>query len=86
VFIFIGFGTALPNVPGMIGPYQYACILALDLFGVPKSEALAYGLVLNAVQFLSIVGQGLVAWPLAGISVADLRQATSEDEGLESKA
>jgi uncharacterized protein (TIRG00374 family) len=74
VFIFIGFGTALPNVPGMIGPYQYACILALDLFGVPKSEALAYGLVLNAVQFLSIVGQGLVAWPLAGISVADLRQ------------
>src|SRR5678815_220815 len=36
VFIFIGFGTALPNVPGMIGPYQYACILALDLFGVPK--------------------------------------------------
>ena len=86
VFIFIGFGTALPNVPGMIGPYQYACILALDLFGVPKSEALAYGLVLNAVQFLSIVGQGLVAWPLAGISVADLRQATSEDEGLTTKA
>jgi len=86
VFIFIGFGTALPNVPGMIGPYQYACILALDLFGVPKSEALAYGLVLNAVQFLSIVGQGLVAWPLAGISVADLRQATANEEGLQTKA
>lgn len=76
VFIFIGFGTALPNVPGMLGPYQYACILALELFGVPKSDALAYGLVLNAVQFLSLVGQGLVAWPLADISVADLRQAT----------
>ncbi len=83
VFIFIGFGTALPNVPGMLGPYQYACILALGLFGVPKGDALAYGLVLNAVQFLSIVSQGLVAWPLAGISVADLRQATAakEDEG-----
>ena len=24
VFIFIGFGTALPNAPGMIGLYQYA--------------------------------------------------------------
>ena len=83
VFIFIGFGTALPNVPGMLGPYQYACILALGLFGVPKGDALAYGLVLNAVQFLSIIGQGLVAWPLAGISVEDLRQATrsEQDEG-----
>ncbi|HSP99253.1 MAG TPA: lysylphosphatidylglycerol synthase transmembrane domain-containing protein [Candidatus Dormibacteraeota bacterium] len=83
VFIFIGFGTALPNVPGMLGPYQYACILALGLFGVPKGDALAYGLVLNAVQFLSLVGQGLVAWPLAGISVADLRQVTrgANDEG-----
>ncbi|MBX3028417.1 flippase-like domain-containing protein [bacterium] len=76
VFIFIGFGTALPNVPGMLGPYQYACILALGLFDVPRPDALAYGLVLNAVQFLSLIGQGLVAWPLAGISVEDLRQAT----------
>jgi hypothetical protein len=69
----------------MIGPYQYACILALDLFGVPKSEALAYGLLHNAVQFLSIVGQGLVAWPLAGISVADLRKATANEEALTTK-
>ena len=87
VFIFIGFGTALPNVPGMLGPYQYACILALGLFGVPKGDALAYGLVLNAVQFLSLVGQGLVAWPLAGISIADLRQVTqgANDEGSRTK-
>ena len=87
VFIFIGFGTALPNVPGMLGPYQYACILALGLFGVPQADALAYGLVLNAVQFLSIIGQGLVAWPMAGVSVDDVRQATqtAQDEGTKDK-
>jgi uncharacterized protein (TIRG00374 family) len=77
VFIFIGFGTALPNVPGMIGPYQYACILALGLFGVPQADALAYGLVLNAVQFFTLVAQGLIAMPLAGVSVGDLRRATT---------
>jgi len=75
VFIFIGFGTALPNVPGMIGPYQYACVLALDLFGVGKADALAYGLVLNAVQFLTIVAQGLIALPFAGVSWSDIRRA-----------
>lgn len=78
VFIFIGFGTALPNVPGMIGPYQYACVLALDLFGVAKVDALAYGLVLNAVQFLTLLLQGLIALPIAGVRWSELRQARAE--------
>jgi len=75
VFIFIGFGTALPNLPGMIGPYQYACQLALGLFGVSEVDALAYGLVLNAVQFLTLVAQGLLALPIAGVSLAEIRRA-----------
>jgi hypothetical protein len=78
VFIFIGLGTALPNVPGMIGPYQYACVLALELFGVDKVDALAYGLVLNALQFFTIVLQGLIALPLAGMRWSDLRRARAE--------
>jgi uncharacterized protein (TIRG00374 family) len=78
VFIFIGFGTALPNAPGMIGTYQYACVLALGLFGVPQADALAYGLVLNALQLLTIIAQGLVAYPFTGISVDDFRRARGE--------
>ena len=78
VFIFIGFGTALPNAPGMIGTFQWACVLALQLFGVEKADALAYGLVLNAIQLLSLVAQGLVALPLGGVGFADLRRARSQ--------
>lgn len=78
VFIFIGFGTALPNAPGMIGTFQYACILALGLFGIGQAEALAYGLVLNAMQVLTIVAQGLVAFPLAEVSVNDFRRAQQD--------
>jgi len=77
VFIFIGFGTALPNAPGMIGTFQWACVLALGLFGVSKPDALAYGLVLNAIQLFSLVAQGLVALPFAGVGLADLRSARS---------
>jgi glycosyltransferase 2 family protein len=75
IFIFIGIGTALPNLPGMIGPYQYACQLALGIYGVSGVDGLAYGLVLNAVQVLTILAQGLVALPLAQVSLADLRRA-----------
>jgi len=78
VFIFIGFGTALPNAPGMIGTYQYACILALGLFGVGQADALAYGLVLNAIQLATLIGQGLVALPLAGVTLSDFQRARAE--------
>ncbi len=78
VFIFIGFGTALPNAPGMIGSFQYACVLALGLFGVPHADALAYGLVLNAIQVLSLVMQGVVALPLAHLRAEDLRSVRRE--------
>lgn len=75
VFIFVGFGTALPNLPGMIGPYQYACQLALGLFGVSDVDGLAYGLALNAVQFLTLIAQGLLALPIAGVSFDEIRRA-----------
>lgn len=81
VFIFIGFGTALPNAPGMIGTFQYACILALGLFGISQSDSLAYGLVLNAIQLLTLVAQGVVALPLAHVrlqEVAEARAAATE--------
>jgi hypothetical protein len=78
VFIFIGFGTALPQAPGMIGTYQYACVLALGLFGVPQAQALAYGLVLNAVQLSTLVAQGLVALPLTGLRLRELARVRPE--------
>ncbi len=78
VFIFIGFGTALPNAPGMVGPFQAACIMALGIFGVPQADALAYGLVLNAIQVLTIVAQGAIALPLTGVSAGDFRRVTED--------
>ncbi len=83
VFIFIGFGTALPNVPGMFGPYQYACILALEIFDVSRADALAYGLVLNAIQFLTLLAQGLIALPLADVSFTDLFRAGEPETGAD---
>jgi len=86
VFILIGFGTALPQLPGMVGTYQLACVWALGLFGVPQPEALAYGIVLNAVQLSTLVAQGLVALPLAGVSLRDLLRAQPEGSALDARA
>ncbi|GIW43931.1 MAG: membrane protein [Candidatus Binatia bacterium] len=75
VFLFIGMATALPNPPAMVGPFQYACILALGIYGVGREEALAFGLLLNALQVLTIVGQGVVGAVFLGLSWSDVRAA-----------
>jgi uncharacterized protein (TIRG00374 family) len=75
VFVAIGAGTALPNPPGMIGVFQIASVVALGMFGVPKADALAYGIVLNAIQFVTLVLQGLVAVGLLGIGVGEVTRA-----------
>ena len=80
IFVAIGVGTALPSPPGMVGVFQIAAVVALGMFGVPKAEALAYGILLNAIQFFTLLGQGLVALPLVGVGVGEItRAALSED-------
>ncbi len=81
VFVAIGVGTALPHPPGMFGVFQIASVIALGLFGVPKAEALAYGLLLNAVQFLTLVAQGLVALPLLGVGIGRITHEALADGG-----
>lgn len=75
VFLFIGIATALPNPPAMVGPFQYACILALGIYGVGQDAALAFGLLLNGLQVLTIVAQGVVGAVLLGLTWADVRAA-----------
>jgi hypothetical protein len=70
----------------MVGIYQLACVWALGLFGVPQADALAYGIVLNAVQLSTLVAQGLVALPLAGVSVGDLLRARPDEPDVRAEA
>jgi uncharacterized protein (TIRG00374 family) len=83
VFICIGLGTALPNPPGMFGVFQIASVYALGVYDVPKSDAVAYGIVLNAVQFFSLVLQGCIAMPWMGASIKKIAHATIESRETE---
>jgi len=78
IFVCIGLGTALPNPPGMFGVFQIASVVALGLYGVPEAQAVAYGLLLNAVQFFTLVGQGLAALAMTGVGVGKLTRAAVE--------
>jgi len=58
-----------PSVPGKIGIFEYAVILALSLFNISKGHALSYGIALHLVSFLPKILLGLVFLPRVGISL-----------------
>jgi len=61
-------GISIPTAPGMLGNFQYACILALSIYGVPKEEALAFSVVYYLVGMGAITFLGL--WSLTRINVS----------------
>ncbi|MEI7463592.1 MAG: lysylphosphatidylglycerol synthase transmembrane domain-containing protein, partial [Candidatus Taylorbacteria bacterium] len=60
--IFLQAGSVLPSAPGYIGIYQIACVLALRIFGIDDSAAIAYSIVLQIVSLvIFLVCGGAVA-------------------------
>jgi uncharacterized protein (TIRG00374 family) len=48
----------VPVTPGNVGTYQVATVFGLSLFNVPKTEAVSFGIVLQATTYLPIACVG----------------------------
>jgi len=70
-----------PSVPGKIGVFEYAVILALSLFGISKSQALSYGIMLHLVAYLPKIMLGLIFISSTDISLRKNRKAQVEELG-----
>lgn len=62
-------GISLPTAPGMLGNFQYSCIMALSVFNLPKSEAFAFSMVYYFLGMGITILLGLVSLPFVDISV-----------------
>lgn len=54
------FAAALPAAPGYLGTFQYAMVLALSFFAIPKEEALGFAIVAHVGQLLPVIIAGVV--------------------------
>jgi uncharacterized protein (TIRG00374 family) len=68
-------GMAPPSVPGKIGIFEYAVIFAFSTFGIDKSLAFSYGLVLHVVGYLPKILLGLIFMATLKLSI---KKAESE--------
>lgn len=70
----LGAAVAIPSAPGFIGPYQLAFTAVLVPFGVAKATALAMGVVVWFIFWLTLTVQGLLYLALGRSDLFELRR------------
>jgi phosphatidyl-myo-inositol alpha-mannosyltransferase len=74
VLFAINVTAVLPATPSNLGVFQAACVAVLTgAYGVSSADALAYGVVLQAVEIATAVVMGMPALVKEGISWRDIR-------------
>jgi uncharacterized protein (TIRG00374 family) len=69
VIVAVGLASILPASPAGVGVFEAATLVALNAYGVPKSDALSYALVLHALNFVPYVAAGALVLNLRAISL-----------------
>jgi len=65
--------AVLPATPSNLGVFQAACVAVLAAFGVGYADALAYGIILQAVEIATAVAMGAPALVKEGLSWREVR-------------
>ena len=78
VLIITALGVALPTAPGFIGNYHFSCVLGLTLFGIPKTDALTFAIVLHFIQLSVVIVLGLTSLPFIKVPLSSLLKSGGE--------
>jgi len=74
LMVIIILGIAIPTAPGFVGNWHFFCVLGLGLFGIHKTDALTYAIVLHFLSIGVIVILGLAFLPFNRFSLSDIRR------------
>jgi phosphatidylinositol alpha-mannosyltransferase len=73
VLLAINVSAILPATPSNIGVFQAACLVVLAAYGVAAGPALAYGIILQAIEVVTALLLGVPALLGEGMSWRELR-------------
>lgn len=65
--------AAIPATPSNLGVFQAACVAVLSAYGIGHTDALAYGIILQAVEISTAFTLGMPALLREGMTWRDLR-------------
>jgi phosphatidyl-myo-inositol alpha-mannosyltransferase len=73
VLLAVNVSAILPATPSNVGVFQAACLVVLAAYGVAAGPALAYGILLQAIEVLTALGLGVPALLAEGLTWRDIR-------------
>jgi glycosyltransferase 2 family protein len=81
VFLIVHIGTAIPSAPSNVGTYQFFTVVGLTLFGVNKTLATSFSVVVFLILTIPLWFIGLLVFGRLGLSLKKLRTEISSLSG-----
>jgi phosphatidylinositol alpha-mannosyltransferase len=75
ILLAVNVSAVLPATPSNLGVFQAACLVVLAAYGVAAGPALAYGIILQAVEVSTALALGIPALLREGLTWRDVRPA-----------
>lgn len=73
VLLIVHIGTAIPNAPSNVGTYQFFTVVGLQLFGIDKTLATGFSVVVFIVLTIPLWVLGLFAIARSGMTLSFIR-------------
>ncbi len=70
-----------PITPGNLGTFQWACIVSMALFGVDKSSAVSFSIILHVMDMIPIFVAGLMFLYFDHLRFRELRDESLKESG-----
>jgi phosphatidyl-myo-inositol alpha-mannosyltransferase len=80
ILLAVNVSAVLPATPSNVGVFQAACLVVLAAYGVSAGTAVAYGIILQAVEVVTALGLGVPALLSEGMSWRDIRRQATPGE------
>ena len=74
VLAIIAIGVSVPTAPGFLGNFQFACILALSIFNISKTDAVAFSIIYYVCGIVFYIVLGLAFVPFTNFSLKNIKQ------------
>jgi glycosyltransferase 2 family protein len=81
VFLIVHIGTALPGAPSNIGTYQFFTVIGLTLFGINKTLATSFSVVVFLILTIPLWAIGMLIFARLGLSLKKVQVEISSMAG-----
>jgi phosphatidylinositol alpha-mannosyltransferase len=78
ILLAVNVTAIVPATPSNVGVFQAACLVVLAAYGIGAGPALAYGIILQAIELLTALSLGIPALLREGMTWQDIRRGRSD--------